>query len=76
MFQQHDLVMVADEAEAGVSGGAGLAPADQKGAGRLLQCLDPLADGGGGDMQFRRRKVEGAPAMDGGQGGKLGGIEH
>ena len=46
MFQQHDLVMVADEAEAGVSGGAGLAPADQKGAGRLLQCLDPLADGG------------------------------
>jgi hypothetical protein len=43
---------------------------------RLLQRLDPLADGRRGDVQFGGRKVKGAAAVNGGEGGKLGGIKH
>ena len=75
-FQQRDLVMVADQAQAGVGGGAGLAAADEQGAGRLLQRLDALRDGRGGDMKLGRGKVEGAATVDGGKGGKLGGVKH
>jgi hypothetical protein len=65
---------VADQAEAGSGGSAGLAAADEEGACHLLERLDALADGRGGDVQFSRGKVEGAAAVDGGKGGKLGGF--
>jgi hypothetical protein len=65
--------VVPDQAQAGRGGGAGLAPADQKGAGHLLQRLDPLGDGRRGDVQVGRGKVERPATVDGGKGGKLGG---
>ena len=75
-FQQGHLVMVADQAQAGLGCHRRRAPADEKGSRSLLQRLDPLADRRRGDMQFRRRKVERSAPMDGGKGGKLGGIKH
>ena len=75
-FEEGDLVMVADQAEAGVGGSRGRAAADEKGAGRFFQRLDPLADGRRGDVKLGRRKVERAAAVDGGKGGKLGRVKH
>lgn len=68
--------MVADQAQAGRCGKAGLAPSDEKRAGRLFKRLDALADRRWRDMQVTRGKVEGPATMDSGKGGKLGGIKH
>ena len=75
-FQKRDLVMVADQTQAGFGCHRRRAPADKKGSSDLLQCLDPLADCRRGDMQVCRRKIERAAPVDGGKGGKLGGIKH
>ena len=68
--------MVANEPQAGGSGLAGLAAPDEKRANRLFQGLDTLADRRRCHMQIACRKVEGPTAVDGGKGGKLGGVKH
>ena len=75
-FHKRDLVLLADQALARRGGGAGLAAADQKGPGGILQRRQALGDGRGGDVQIRRGTVEEAAAMDGGKGGELGRVDH
>ncbi|GAB1478285.1 hypothetical protein MASR2M74_08300 [Paracoccaceae bacterium] len=76
LFQKRNLVMVADQPQPGGGGGAGGATGDQEGAGGLFQRLEPLRDGGRGDVELRGGEVEGAAAVDGGEGGELGGVGH
>ena len=75
-FHQRDLVMMADQPQTGVRGGAGLATANEKGARRLFQRLDPLGDGRGGNVKLGRGKIERPTTVDGGKSGKLGGVKH
>ena len=74
--QQGDVVVMADQAQAGVGCGAGFVPADQQGSGCLLQRLDALRYGRGGDVQIGGGKVERPAAVNGGKGGQLGGVKH
>ncbi|GAB1364566.1 hypothetical protein MASR1M32_38020 [Rhodobacter sp.] len=74
--EERDLVMVADQPQAGRGGGAGLAATEKQGAGSFLERLDALRDGRGGDVQFGRGGLEAAKAVNGGKGGKLGQVEH
>ena len=76
LFQQGNLVKMPDQAQPRRGGGAGLAAPDQPGAHPFLKRLQPLRDGRGRDMQLRRRKIKGAAPVDGGKGGKMGGVEH
>lgn len=75
-FKKRNVVVVADQAKAGLGGLAGSATADEEGAGLLFQSLDPLGDGRRGNMQLGRGKFEGPAAVNGGEGSKLGGIVH
>jgi len=75
-FEEAHFVVMPDQAQTGGGGGTGLAAPDEEGARRLLQRLDALADGGGGDVQIGRRKVKRPAPVHGGEGGELGGIKH
>lgn len=76
LFQEHHLIMMPDQAQAGGGGRAGGAAPDEEGADTFLQRLEPLGDGGWGDVQFGGGKVKGAAPVNGGEGGELGGIKH
>jgi hypothetical protein len=66
--------MVADKAKAGVGRPAGVPAPDKKGSCPFLQRLDALRDRRGRHVQIDCGKVEGSTAVDGGKGGKLGGV--
>jgi len=74
-LQQRDLARQADEHLARVGGPHRLAAFDEHPAELLFERLDALADGGRGDVEFARGRVEGARVDDGAERGELFAIE-
>ena len=75
-LEQSDLCQMGNQAQAGGGGAAGLAADDQQGTGAFLKRLDALGNGGGGQAKVGCGKVKAATAVDGGEGSKLGVVEH
>ena len=75
-LQEGDLIMVADQAQAGWCGGAGLTPADKRGAHAFFERFQALGNGGGGDAEAACGQIKATTAVDGCERGEEGIGEH